>query len=382
MFGYFLLQNKLPSKVMRKSKQKGVIIISVLLIVGVIAGLAVKYTADYQLSLARAESRWHSIQARAFLTGSESIVSLLFKSADIDPNTDYIGEPWSNEVPIIDEGISGYAQLVDATNKLNLNDLKHELSRDKPMGSPDRYSESQRRFIRLLQTFPELQITQQQAEGLLEAVVDWIDEDAMESGTYGAESSYYQGLATPYFAANQLFRSVEELRLVRGFDEMPELYIRLQPFITALPKADVGINLNTLDIYIQQAYEQDGTFANNLARSLGSQQSLTPLDDSQAIQLFIDRPGTGFSDLESFIEEWKKLMGPEELLANEGLNVKTQFFWLMARVQMGDQRITVKSLFERADTESGIKVISRADVYEMPAARKKDELKQTKLFSR
>src|SRR5690606_3163816 len=131
------------------------------------------------------------------------------------------------------------------------------------------------------------------------------------------------------------FRSVEELRLVRGFDEMPELYIRLQPFITALPKADVGINLNTLDIYIQQAYEQDGTFANNLARSLGSQQSLTPLDDSQAIQLFIDRPGTGFSDLESFIEEWKKLMGPEELLANEGLNVKTQFFWLMARVQMG-----------------------------------------------
>lgn len=381
MFDYFLLQSNRARTVIRHKRQQGVIIISVLLIVGVIAGLAVKYTADYQLALARAESRWHSTQARAFLTGSESIVSLLFKSADIDPNTDYLGEPWSNEVPIFDEGISGYAQLVDATNKLNLNDLKSPLSRDKPMGSPDRYTEPQRRFIRLVQTFPELQITQQQAEGLLEAVVDWMDEDSEESGSYGAESNYYQGLATPYLAANQLFRSVEELRMVRGFDEMPQLYARLQPFITALPKTDAGININTLDIYIQQPYEQDGTFANNLARSLGSQHSLTPLDDSQAIQLFIDRPGTGFSDQESFIEAWKNLMGQEELLAAEGLNVTTQFFWLMARVQMGDQRITVKSLFQRADTESGLKVISRADVYEMPVAHQRDDLKQTKLFS-
>lgn len=351
--------------VRRVHSQRGVILIAVLLIVTVVAGLAVKYTADYQLSLARAESRWHGLQSRAFLSGTEAIASLLFEQADIDGETDYLGEPWGNEVPIDDEGISGYAQLTDATNQLNLNDLGDVLANDKPMGNPERYTEPQRRFIRLLQTFPEIPVSQQQAEGLLEAVVDWMDIDDSESGAYGAESSYYQGLATPYFAANQMFISVEELRLIRGFDELPELVSLALPFITVLPQESVGININTIVVTVTQPEAGLDIRANNLLRALGSATSLMPVGDNEIIQLLSERPETGFSDMTILAEEWKRLFG-NVVLDTTGINSKTDFFWLTSRVQMGDQRRNVRSLFRRKGPGNTITVISRHDVFELP----------------
>lgn len=351
--------------VRRVHSQRGVILIAVLLIVTVVAGLAVKYTADYQLSLARAESRWHGLQSRAFLSGTEAIASLLFEQADIDGETDYLGEPWGNEVPIDDEGISGYAQLTDATNQLNLNDLGGVLANDKSMGNPERYTEPQRRFIRLLQTFPEIPVSQQQAEGLLEAVVDWMDIDDSESGAYGAESSYYQGLATPYFAANQMFISVEELRLIRGFDELPELVSLVLPFITVLPQESVGININTIVVTVTQPEAGLDIRANNLLRALGSATSLMPVGDNEIIQLLSERPETGFSDMTILAEEWKRLFG-NVVLDTTGINSKTDFFWLTSRVQMGDQRRNVRSLFRRKGPGNTITVISRHDVFELP----------------
>lgn len=367
-----------------KPRQRGLVIIMVMLIVAVVAGLGVKYAADYQLSFSRAESRWHMAQARAFLTGTEAVASLLFESADIDAQVDYIGEPWGNEVPIFDEGIEGYAKLTDATAQLNLNDLAGALNAEKAMGSPERYTEPQRRFIRLLQTFEELQISQHQAEGYLEAVIDWIDEDDMESGSYGAESGYYQGLVMPYHAANKMFTSVEELRMVRGFEENPVLVTRLMPFITVLPGIGIGLNINTVETHapqlpgmVNEAFEQRR--ANNILRALGGVQSLVPLDDESVIQLFSERTETGYQDTAALAETWLRYMGEGNPLDVSGLQVRTEFFWLTAQVQMGDQRMSVRNLFQRADGNT-IRVVSRSDLYEFPSVMGKKK-KESRLFS-
>lgn len=361
----------------QRHRQQGVILIAVLLTVALVAGLGIKFAAQYQLGLARAESRWHGLQARAFLEGTEEVAKLLFSTADLDPNTDYLGEPWANEVPIEEEGVTGFAKLTDATTQLNLNDLGDPLAADKPFGTPERYSEPQRRFIRLLQTFPDMPLGQQEAEALLEAVVDWIDQDDGESGMGGAESNYYQGLADPYKAANAPFKSREELRLIRGFNEAPLLVTRLLPFVTVLPATGVGININMMEaVLIQEGVQVEpgdlaGSQANNLVRALGSGQDLAPLTDTDAIQFLMDRPETGFPDTAAVGEAYSRMFSGKQLDVT-GINIKTNYFWLNSTVQMVDQRRNMRSLMQRGDNGT-LKVMQREDIYELPTVARPEK---------
>ncbi len=343
----------------RNSAQRGTVLVLVLLIVALVAALSIKFAAQYQLGLARAEARWHGAQARAFLEGTEEVAKLMFAEVDRDQATDFLGEGWDTEFPIEDEGVSGVAQLVDATTQLNLNDLASPLVGDKPMGSPERYtSEQQRRFIRLLQTFPDIPLGQDQAEYLLEAVVDWIDADENESGQGGAESNFYQSMPEPYMPANAPFKSVDELRLIRGFHENPQLVLRLMPFITVLPQPGVGMNINTMEPVVR------GTkMINNLLLTINDSNSLSPAPESDLKQIFAARPETGFTEQSAIQTAF-----PGKNV--EGLNVKATFFWLNATVQLVEQRRSMRSLMTRDDFQGRptLKAIQREDVYELPSS--------------
>lgn len=86
-----------------------------------------------------------------------------------------------------------------------------------------------------------------EAEALLDAIVDWIDENDLEHDK-GAESGFYQGLTPPYSARNKPLAYPEELLLIRGMT--PELfygngkYLGLSRFIT-VAGTDGKINLNS-----------------------------------------------------------------------------------------------------------------------------------------
>ena len=356
-------------------RQRGTVLVLVLLVVALVAALSVKFAAQYQLGLARAETRWHGAQARAFLEGTEEVAKLMFSEADLDPNIDYLGEPWGSEVPIQDEGVTGFARLTDATTQFNLNDLARPVDLTKPDGDPTRYSEPQRRFIRLLQTFPDMPLDRNQAESLLMGVIDWIDADENESGSAGAESNFYQGLQVPYRAANALFKSVDELRLVRGFNESPLLVMRLQPFVTALPVADAGLNINTMDLA-----DPYGKGFNNLLLCINGSESLEPMNPSDMEQFITARPQTGFADKQALTTAWNSMFAGSTLDV-DGLNTATKYFWLNASVQLVDQRRNMRSLMIRGNEPGTLKVIRRDDVYELPTVDrgKKDNNGETEL---
>lgn len=86
------------------------------------------------------------------------------------------------------------------------------------------------------------------AEEIVDAIVDWIDEDDKESD-FGAENSYYQSLSKPYTCKNRPLDYIEELLLVRGIT--PELLFGsgknpgLAEFLTVFATEDGKINLNT-----------------------------------------------------------------------------------------------------------------------------------------
>lgn len=94
--------------------------------------------------------------------------------------------------------------------------------------------------------FPEVE-NETMAKGIVDAIVDWIDEDDEESD-FGAESGYYQSLAKPYSCKNKPLAYIEELLLVRGIT--PALLfgldknVGLADFLTVHTK-EGNINLNT-----------------------------------------------------------------------------------------------------------------------------------------
>lgn len=360
----------------RPGVERGTVLVLVLLIVALVAGLSVKFAAQYQLGLARAETRWHGTQARAFLEGTEEVAKLMFPEGDIDTTKDFIGEPWGSEVPIEDEGVSGFARMTDATTQFNLNDLATSGDLTKPEGTPERYSEPQRRFIRLLQTFPDLPLDQNQAEMLLEGVLDWIDPDENEFGSGGAESNFYQGMKEPYRASNAgLFKSVDELRLIRGFNESPLLVALLQPFVTVLPVADAGLNINGMDLVAPY-----GKGFNNLLLCINGATDLVPMRPEDMAQFIAKRPAEGF-DQEDITNEWTTMFAGKQLDAT-GLNIYTKYFWLNSTVQLVDQRRSMRSLMMRNPTDpSKLIVIRRDDVFELPTVDRseKDEDGDTEL---
>lgn len=56
-----------------------------------------------------------------------------------------------------------------------------------------------------------------EADALVDALLDWLDPDDDQRGLDGAENTYYQGLEEPYSCKNGSLESVEELLLVKGF---------------------------------------------------------------------------------------------------------------------------------------------------------------------
>lgn len=96
----------------------------------------------------------------------------------------------------------------------------------------------------------EFELGEEDATAILEAIIDWIDEDDDAIGFGGAESSYYQGLETPYAPRNGPMEFIEELLLVKGVT--PELYYGteeipgLETLVTPYGR-DGKININTAD---------------------------------------------------------------------------------------------------------------------------------------
>lgn len=315
-------------------------LIIALLIVAMVAALSIKFASEYQLGISRAESRWHGLQARAYLQGMEAL-AIKWLEED-DASVDYYGEGWDMQIPYEVEGGWLVGALTDASSQFNLNSLHHPFEANKPADNPERYNEAQRRFIRLLQALPETPLALPEATAVLEAIVDWMDADEDESGFGGAETNFYQSQDPAYRSANLPFVSVEELRLVRFIT--PVLMRQLRPYITVIP-TDATLNINTLQPL--------------LARTLNASDSLMPVDLTDAANLLENKPTEGFyKDVNEFAESWKLLMGNVPF-DTTGLGVNTHYFWLRAQVDLVNQQRVVNSLLHRSNDK--IRVIRRSE---------------------
>ena len=90
----------------------------------------------------------------------------------------------------------------------------------------------------------------EQRGALVDCLVDWVDQDELTQ-LNGAESEYYETLTPPYKSKNAPIDTVDELALIKGFDEVipnatQTVYEAVAHFLTTYAD-DKTININAVD---------------------------------------------------------------------------------------------------------------------------------------
>jgi len=90
----------------------------------------------------------------------------------------------------------------------------------------------------------------EKCDALIDCLFDWVDQDEL-THLSGAESEYYESLDPPYKSKNAPLDTVDELALIKGFDEKLQesevtIYQKLSDFLTTYA-TDNRININAVD---------------------------------------------------------------------------------------------------------------------------------------
>ncbi|MFI8744073.1 type II secretion system minor pseudopilin GspK [Pseudomonas sp. NPDC077186] len=304
--------------------QRGVALITVLLVVALVTVVCAGLIARQQLSIRSSANQLHVRQAWHYALGGETLAKAILqrdlRQGDPRQPVDHLGEPWAQPLTpfALDEGGELRVRIVDPSGRFNLNSLVRQ-------GQPDELA-----LLRLRRLLLRLQIAKPYAERLL----DWLDGDGEPSGGQGAEDGQYLLATPPYRAANRQLADVSELRLLLEMDEAD--YRRLLPFVSALP-SDVPLNVNSASAVV----------LSSLADGLSA---------DVALALVAARGREAFASPAAFAAQ-PALAGLGEQ-ALQGLAVGSQFFEVFSEVSLGERRVVLRSLLQRGN-DGQVSVLAR-----------------------
>ena len=309
------------------AEQRGVALITALLITAVVAILATSMSSRFSIDLRRTANILERQQAGLLADGAETFAGRVLMRDAEQTEVDHKDEDWARPMPPMDvAGGTVSGRLRDAQGRFNLNNLT---AAD---GAP---SDGDIAYFRRLLEHLELD------PSIADAAVDWMDRDDRPQPRGGAEDNYYTGLEQPYRTAGRPFFSASELRLVRGVDAAA--WQALEPLVIALPQR-TPVNINTAQPALLAA----------IAPSVG---------ESGAEELVAAREDGGFGELEAAATEPALATALERDPAledwfNQGFGVASDYFLVEARGDVGRRRVTLVSLLRRSG--DGVRTIYRA----------------------
>ena len=311
---------------MIKTQQKGSALITILVMVAlatIIAATIAKrqhFTSESTAFLKRqSQAMFYTQSAEAFFA------ELLVQDLQNGKEADYLQETWAKPMPAfpVDDGfVSG--ELTDEAGKFNLNSLIDAEGKPNP--------DTQRYFSKLL-------VRVGLPAEAVQAVIDWQDPDNETIGSMGAESSYYQGLAQPYLAPNHPFASVDELKLVRGFEG--KNFDLIQPYVSALPDISTKININTASALVLASLDEK-LDVNAVATMLKAKQE--KLDYFANTNALMTTPP--FDNVQGNTQN-----DPEKINVDKVFGVTSNYFKAKIEVLMNNRKRQFTSYLKRNDQE-------------------------------
>ncbi len=291
-------------------KEKGAAIIMAILIVAVSATLAASLAWREGIFARRLENDEERTDAKWLAQAGTNFAAAVLNDDARHNIVDYQGEAWATQLPAmpVENGeVSGF--ITDQQGLFNLNNLALN-------GKTDVAHLMQfRALLSLLGIQPDL----------AEAVADWIDSDSAVQSPGGAENSYYLGLPDPYRAANMPFAEIDDLSLVKGFDEAT--MERLKPYVTVLPNT-TQVNVNTAPPEVLAAI-------------------LPGLSLSRANELVNRRNQHYFNDVADFRSA---IPDPNVIIQDNQVEVASQYFLVTVNARQGKSRVTMETLLDREGT--------------------------------
>lgn len=173
-------------------------------------------------------------------------------------------------------------------------------------------------------------------------LVDWVDGDEVKIQG-GPEDDYYQSQNPPYVAANAPLLSLDELRLVEGFDG--PLVEAMAPYVTVYPYAPggcgnagvgCGVNLNTAPAHVLALLFYDDGVDQRLAT-----------EEVVGDILELREEGTGICGADQSLEGCTPI---SEIVTNAIFpppTVSSQIFVVTAEAQVGDVRRSIEAVVDR-----------------------------------
>lgn len=327
--------------VLKTNRQKGVALITVMLIVALIAILATQMTSRLQLQMQRTANIASNQQAYWYAVGAEAFAKrLLAESFKKDKNVTHLNQMWAqgeNTFPVDFGEITG--EITDLQSCFNLNALRVDNNNINKGQTTDK-SLARKAFEELLININIEGVDNFQAESMTDALMDWLDTDDNITGSGGAEDSDYASREFPYLAANNYLASMQELRIIEHFTV--NVINKLKDYTCVLPNTNMNkININTI------AQDQPEL----LTAMLG-------ITKDQATQALSSRGDKGFQTLADFfmLKELNKVKISQE--QKDQFTVKSEYFNLRTIASFNNSYFAMNSIMKVNDNNK-INVISR-----------------------
>ncbi len=307
---------------MARLKNRGVALITAMLITAITGSLAAGLSWDSALDIRRTMVGLFHEQATQVALGAESWIRIILRDDGIDTEDDHLGELWASELPglpVDNDSVQGAVTgtVEDLNRRFNVNNLLD--------GNGEIDKDVLNQFQRLLEALG----LDRRFAGI---AADWIDVNEEASFPDGAEDSIYTGMIPPYRTYNQSLANVTELAALEGMDKAK--FDVLLPHITALPRGTM-INVNTATPAVLQ--------------SLGDNLDTSLVEDWLEL-----REESGFLDLATTFENEINA----EMFAK--ISKTSNYFQLKAIVQIDTVRLTYYSVLSRSPNGGPVTTILRS----------------------
>jgi general secretion pathway protein K len=238
-----------PRSAALRVRQRGVALITAVLIVALATILAINVTFRGMVDQRRSANLFALDTGYEIALGAEAWAADFLRKDARESQTDHLGETWAQPLPPlpVGEGIGVVeGRLDDMQGRFNINSLVFADGTTNP--------KAVKQLERIL-AMAGIETT------WATAIADWVDADVQPGFPDGAEDSAYTSENPPHLAANMPITRPSELMVLPGFGL--ERYRKLQPYISALP---VGTKLNVCTapgIVIDSLFESQRQFSLN-----------------------------------------------------------------------------------------------------------------------
>lgn len=290
--------------------QRGVALLTALVILAIAATLSVGMIWQREIDIRRTANIIQNDQALEYALGAEAWAGQILRRDYLQqPQTTDLSQDWALQLPPLPvQGGSITGRLQDLQGLFNLNNLVNAAGGVQPQ---------------FLQQFQRLLLALNLDPQLAYAVADW-ESAGDQPLPGGAKDEYYSRLSPPYLTAERPMTSVSELLLVKGIT--PEAYLKLQPYVCALPTGGVptAVNLNTAPPPVLMS----------LAAGISA-------DTAEAVaQARAQRPFRSIAEFTQLLPAQPALAVPTTLTSS--------YFLLRTQVAIGSSHLTLYSLLYRA----------------------------------